>query len=117
VQVGETLRVESAQAWRAWLAEHHADRREIWLVNDRKGPGCRTLDYDDALDEALCHGWIDGLVRGLDEHRYLMRWTPRRQGGNWSAANRERVRKLSGAGRMTEAGLAALPPELRTELG
>lgn len=117
MEVGETLRVESVAAWRAWLAAHHADRREIWLVTDRKGPHQRTPNYDDILDEAVCQGWIDGLVRGLDESRYLMRWTPRRRGGNWTATNRDRARRLSTAGRLTAAGLASLPDDLRAELG
>jgi uncharacterized protein YdeI (YjbR/CyaY-like superfamily) len=116
VEVGETLRVESVAEWHAWLAEHHADRREIWLVTDRKGPHRRTPDYDLILDEAVCHGWIDGLVRRLDENSYLMRWTPRRRGGNWTGANRERARRLAAAGRMTAAGLASLPEDVGTEL-
>ncbi len=116
MDVGEALRVESVQAWRAWLAEHHGDPPEIWLVNDRKGAGCRTPAYDDVLDEAICHGWIDGLVHGRDEHTYLMRWTPRRPRGNWTEANRARARKLAAEGRLTVAGIASLPAELRAEL-
>jgi uncharacterized protein YdeI (YjbR/CyaY-like superfamily) len=117
VEVGETIRVESADRWREWLVRHHADRREVWLVNDRKGPGHRTLAYDDALDEATCFGWVDGLVRRLDETHFLVRWTPRRPRSNWTAGNRERARRLFRASRMTPAGVAALPPDLRAELG
>lgn len=117
MDTGETLRVESVEEWRGWLAEHHADRREIWLVTDRKGPGQRTPEYPDVLDEAICHGWIDGLVRRRDAHSYLMRWTPRRRGGNWTAANRARALRLAAAGRMTDGGLASLPNDLRAELG
>jgi uncharacterized protein YdeI (YjbR/CyaY-like superfamily) len=116
MKVGETLRVESVEEWRRWLSGHHADRREIWLVNDRKGPERRTPDYDDILDEAICHGWIDGLVRRRDESTYLMRWTPRRPGGNWTEANRGRARRLAAAGRLAAGGLASLPPDLRAEL-
>jgi len=116
VEVGETLRVESVAEWHDWLTEHHADRREIWLVIDRKGPSRRTPAYDDILDEAVCHGWIDGLVRRLDEKSYLMRWTPRRRGGNWTETNRERARRLAAAGRMTAAGLASLPEDVRAGL-
>jgi uncharacterized protein YdeI (YjbR/CyaY-like superfamily) len=116
MNVGETLRVESVEEWRGWLSRHHADRREIWLINDRKGPGRRTPDYDSILDEAVCHGWIDGLVRGRDEHTYLMRWTPRRTGGNWTETNRDRARRLAAAGRLLAGGLASLPPDLRAEL-
>lgn len=116
VEVGETIRVESAAQWRDWLARHHADRREIWLVNDRKGPDHRTLDYDAALDEATCFGWVDGLIRGLDQAHFLVRWTPRRPRSNWTQGNRERARRLFASSRMTAAGLAALPPDLRGEL-
>ena len=116
MEVGETLRVESLGDWRTWLAAHHADRREIWLINDRKGPQRRTPDYEDLLDEAVCHGWVDVLVKGLDQTRYYTRWVPRRPGGNWTAVNRERARRLAKAGRMTAAGLAALPQDLRAEL-
>jgi uncharacterized protein YdeI (YjbR/CyaY-like superfamily) len=117
VEVGETIRVESAGKWREWLASHHADRGEIWLVNDRKGLAHRTLDYEAALDEATCFGWVDGLVRRLDDTHYLVRWTPRRPRSNWTPGNCERARRLFSASRMTPAGLAALPPELRAELG
>ena len=116
MQVGETLRVESVAAWHDWLVEHHGDRREIWLVIDRKGPERRTPEYDEILDEAVCHGWIDGLIRGRDANSYLMRWTPRRRGGNWTDANRERARRMAAAGRMTAAGLAPLPDDLRADL-
>ncbi len=116
MEVGETLRVESIEAWRRWLAAHHADRREIWLINDRKGPERRTLDYEDVLDEAVCFGWIDGLLRRLDDSHFVLRWTPRRPGGNWAAGNRDRARRLAAEGRMTEAGLAMVPDELRAEL-
>jgi uncharacterized protein YdeI (YjbR/CyaY-like superfamily) len=116
MDVGETLRVESVREWHAWLAEHHADRREVWLVNDRKGPGRRTPGYDEVLDEAVCHGWIDGLVRRRDEQTYLMRWTPRRAGGSWTDGNRARARRLAAEGRLTPSGAASLPADLRAEL-
>jgi uncharacterized protein YdeI (YjbR/CyaY-like superfamily) len=116
VDVGETLRVERIEAWRQWLTAHHADRREIWLINDRKGPGRRTPDYEDLLDEAVCHGWVDVLVKGLDQTRYYTRWVPRRPGGNWTTVNRLRARRLFSEARMTEAGLASLPEDLRSEL-
>ncbi len=116
MELGETLRVESLQAWREWLITHHADQREVWLVNDRKGPHRRTPDYEDLLDEATCYGWVDVLVRGLDERRYLTRWVPRRRTANWTATNRERARRLAGEGRIADAGLASLPDDLRAEL-
>ena len=68
------------------------------------------------LDEATCFGWVDGMVRRLDEAHFLIRWTPRRPKSNWTQGNRERARRLFSSLRMTEAGVAALPPELRAEL-
>jgi uncharacterized protein YdeI (YjbR/CyaY-like superfamily) len=116
VDVGDRLRVESIDAWHDWLVAHHADRREVWLVNDRKGPARRTPDYEELLDEAACHGWVDVMVRGLDETRFLMRWVPRKKGGNWTPANRDRARRMHRAGRMTPAGIDSLPDDLRAEL-
>jgi uncharacterized protein YdeI (YjbR/CyaY-like superfamily) len=116
VEVGETLRVESVEEWRGWLATHHHDRGEIWLILDRKGPDRRTPDYEELLDEAVCWGWVDVLVRGRDHDSYLMRWMPRRRGGNWTAINRDRARRLAAAGRMSEDGIASLPDDLRGEL-
>ena len=117
MEVGETLRVESIDAWRRWLLQHHADRREIWLINDRKGPQRRTPDYEDLLDEAVCHGWVDVLVRGLDETRYYTRWVPRRPRRQLDR-RQPRARAPPGRrpGRMTEAGMATLPDDLRAEL-
>ena len=116
MEVGETLRVETVAEWRDWLQRHHADRREIWLVNDRSGPERRTLAYQEALDEATCFGWVDVLVRRQDEAHFLVRWVPRRPGGRWTAGNLDRVRRLAAQSRLTESGLAVLPPELRAEL-
>ena len=104
MDVGETLRVETIDAWRRWLAAHHADRREIWLINDRKGPGRRTPDYEELLDEAVCHGWVDVLVKGLDETRYYTRWVPRRRGGNWTASIVSGLAASRGEGRHDRGG-------------
>ncbi len=117
MQVGETLLVETRQAWRAWLAEHHQTRAEIWLVNYKKGSGKRSLDYDSALDEALCFGWIDGQIKGVNAEYFVARWSRRRPRSNWTASNRARARRLVEAGLMTQAGITAFPPDLRAELG
>ena len=112
MEVGETLRVISRARWRAWLQRHHADRKEIWLVCYKKGSGKTGISYDDSVEEALCFGWVDGQIKGLDPISYAMRFTPRRPGSNWSASNRERVARLLRQGLMTEAGRRILPPEL-----
>jgi uncharacterized protein YdeI (YjbR/CyaY-like superfamily) len=103
------LLVPDAGAWRAWLAEHHETSAGVWLTLAKKGTTEPTrLTYDEALDEALCHGWIDGQVRRLDERTYRQRFTPRRARSSWSARNVSIVERLAGEGRMQPAGVAAV---------
>ncbi|HEY2142602.1 MAG TPA: YdeI/OmpD-associated family protein [Solirubrobacteraceae bacterium] len=104
-----TLTVADAAAWRAWLHTHHAESPGVWLRLAKKGTATPTsLTYDEALDEALCHGWIDGQVRRLDERTYRQRFTPRRARSAWSKRNVGIVERLQGEGRMQPAGLAAV---------
>ena len=117
MEVGETLLVETRQAWRAWLARHSRARTEIWLVSYKKGSGQRSLGYESAVEEALCYGWVDGQIKSIDAEHYVTRFSPRRPSTNWSESNRARVRMLVEARKMTKAGLAILPADLREELG
>jgi uncharacterized protein YdeI (YjbR/CyaY-like superfamily) len=94
-------------AWRAWLAAHHATAREVRVVFRRKGTGA-SVTYDEAVEEALCFGWIDGVKQKLDDTRYSHRFTPRRPGSAWSALNRRRAEAMIAAGRMQPAGQAAI---------
>jgi len=112
MEIGETLFVDGRQAWRAWLAQHHHNRKEIWLVYYKKSSGKVGISYEESVEEALCFGWIDGAIKGIDEHTYAGRFTPRRPRSPWSASNRERVARLLREGRMTEAGMAVLPADL-----
>jgi len=112
MEIREKLTVRSRQEWRNWLSRHQGDRKEIWLVFPKKGSKLPGISYDKAVEEALCFGWIDSQERGIDEKRYATRFTPRRPGGNWSASNRERVKRLLKEGRMTSAGRAVLPADL-----
>lgn len=101
------LIVPDAAAWRAWLERHHASVTEAWLVLARKGAAAPTrLLRDEALEEALCFGWIDGQARSRDETSYLQRFTPRRPGSRWSQRNVEIVARLEREGRMHPAGIA-----------
>ncbi len=115
MEIGETLLVKSRQEWRDWLTEHHRDHKEIWLVYYKKTSGKTSISYDDSVEEALCFGWIDGAFKGIDEETYAGRFTPRRPRSPWSASNRARVARLLRAGQVTEAGLAALPPDLHPD--
>jgi len=98
----------TAAEWRAWLAEHHETATEIWLIYYKKGSSKKSLTYLEALEEALCYGWIDSTVGRLDAERYKQRYTPRNPDSVWSASNKERIEKLIAEGRMTEAGLAKI---------
>jgi uncharacterized protein YdeI (YjbR/CyaY-like superfamily) len=102
----KTLECASLDAWRLWLKDHHHLDREIWLVFYRQGKGGQRLSYDDALDEALCWGWIDSLIRRIDDTTFARKFTPRRAVSKWSTINKRRVSRLIDAGRMTRAGLA-----------
>jgi len=103
----KTLYVSTREAWREWLAKHHDKEDEIWLVYYRKHTGKPRISYNDAVEEALCFGWIDSIQRGIDEERFAQRFSPRRKGSAWSETNKERLRRLIEADAMTPAGLAA----------
>jgi uncharacterized protein YdeI (YjbR/CyaY-like superfamily) len=101
------LTVADASAWRTWLAEHHDDLNGVWLVLAKKGTTTPTsLTYEQALDEALCYGWIDGQVRRRDESTFKQRFTPRRARSTWSRRNVGHVERLAREGRMHPAGVA-----------
>jgi uncharacterized protein YdeI (YjbR/CyaY-like superfamily) len=103
------LIVADATAWQRWLAEHHQDSAGVLLVLAKKGTDQPTsLSYDEALDEALCHGWIDGQVRRRDDATYMQRFTPRKQKSAWSRRNVGLAEQLIADGRMHAAGLAAI---------
>jgi uncharacterized protein YdeI (YjbR/CyaY-like superfamily) len=96
----------SAQAWEAWLEREHARAPGVWLKIAKKDSGIATVTYAEALDVALCFGWIDGQKRAFDETWFLQRFTPRKRGSRWSRVNTEHVTRLIAAGRMRPAGLA-----------
>ena len=100
------LAFPTAAAWRAWLAGHHASADGLWLKIAKKAAAEGTLSYAEALDEALCFGWIDAQTRGLDDDYWLKRFTPRKRGSRWSKINTQKAEALIAAGRMQPAGLA-----------
>ena len=95
-------------SWRLWLAENHATAREIWLVFFKKHTGKPGLTYIEALEEALCFGWIDGILKRIDGQMHTVRFSPRTKNSIWSEQNKKRVRRLIREGRMTDAGLAKI---------
>jgi uncharacterized protein YdeI (YjbR/CyaY-like superfamily) len=102
-----TTYFEDAAAWRTWLEEHHASASELWLGFFKKHTGHAGLTYEEAVEQALCFGWIDGVLNRVDAERHRIRFTPRRPGSNWSKVNVDRVAALERRGLMTEAGRAA----------
>ena len=94
----------SRAAWRAWLAEHHGRSAGAWLVSWKKHTSRLALTYDEAVEEALCFGWVDSKPRRLDADRSALWFSPRRRGSAWSRSNKERVARMEAAGLMTDAG-------------
>ena len=107
----EFLDVRTRAKWRAWLAKHHKSSRGVWLVFHKADTGVKSLPYEDFVREALCFGWIDSLVKRLDDDRFAIKVTPRKVTSNWSDINRRRWTELKTAGLLTPAGLAAAPTE------
>lgn len=97
---------KTAAAWRAWLKKNHAAVSEIWIAYYKKDSGKVSVTYREALDEALCFGWIDSTVRRIDDEKFMQRYTPRRAGSIWSARNKSHVGRLIREGRMAPPGLA-----------
>lgn len=108
MNVGKTLYVKNRSEWRKWLSENHDKEKEIWLINYRKDSGKVSIPYNDAVEEALCFGWIDSAEKGIDSERSAQRFTPRKPKSQWSQTNKERVRRLIKDGKMIPAGLAVL---------
>jgi uncharacterized protein YdeI (YjbR/CyaY-like superfamily) len=104
----ERVSPSSRADWRGWLEEHHASSPGIWLVYWKKGSGQPTLSYEDAVEEALCFGWIDSRVNALDADRYQQIFTPRKPTSAWSRLNKERVARLLAAGLIAPPGLAVI---------
>jgi uncharacterized protein YdeI (YjbR/CyaY-like superfamily) len=102
----EPLGCADAAAWNRWLEQHHASAAGVWLRMAKKGSGVASVDYPQALEEALCHGWIDGQRKSDDATYFQQRFTPRTQRSMWSQINRDKVLKLIESGRMQAAGLA-----------
>ena len=102
----EQIFFASAEQWEAWLDAHHADTPGVWIKMAKKASGIDTINHQEALESALCFGWIDGRREGLDQIYFLQRFTPRRPRSNWSRINRDKAERLTAAGRMRPAGLA-----------
>ncbi len=108
MDIGSTLHVTDREAWRRWLAAHHATEPEIWLVYANKASGKPRIPYNDAVEEALCFGWIDSIVKSLDAQHAAQRFSPRRPRSNLSEMNKVRIARLIERGKMTQAGIESV---------
>lgn len=112
---GATLvRAKDRKAWRAWLAKNHHKEKSAWLVTPHKGKVTTDLDYNSAVEEALCFGWVDSTANKFDAHSFVQYYAPRKPKSQWSLTNHERVKRLVEEGLMTPAGQAAIDLAKRT---
>ena len=116
VEITKTVYVDSREKWRRWLEKNHDRLDEIWLLYAKKSSGKKRVSYADAVEEALCFGWIDGIAKPVDENFYAQRFTPRRAGSKWSKINCDRYAKLLREGKIAKAGLAKPPDKSRLVL-
>jgi uncharacterized protein YdeI (YjbR/CyaY-like superfamily) len=99
------LYFKTPKEWRAWLHSNHDKETELWLIFYKKYTKKPTIDYETAVEEALCFGWIDSIIKKIDESAFARKFTPRKNNSNWSPSNKKRVERLIISGRMTNAGL------------
>jgi len=104
-----TLDVRTRAEWRQWLAKHHASSPGVWLIRHKQHARVKSMPYEDLVREALCFGWIDSLVKRLDNDRYAIKVTPRKETSKWSDINRKRWKQLKAGGVLAPPGLAAAP--------
>jgi len=109
----EPVEMAGSEDWRAWLIAHHLSSEEIWIAIRKAAQGHEGLTMSDAIDEAICYGWIDSRTKRLDDSRYMIRFTPRKNGSNWSERNMKRAKQLLDEGRMDVSGISLLPADYR----
>ncbi len=108
MDIANALLFKSRQEWRKWLEANASSAQEVWLVHYKKNSGKLSIGHNDAVEEALCFGWIDGKLKSIDKDRFILRYSPRKAKSVWSMINREKAEKLIATGRMTTAGLARI---------
>ena len=108
---------DSPQAFYDWLAEHHDTETEVFVGMYKKATGKQTMSWSQAVDQALCFGWIDSVMRRIDDERHMQRFTPRKSGSNWSKVNVEKVARLEAEGKMTDAGRKAFEARTKDKTG
>ena len=117
MEIGETLYVTSRRDFRKWLAKNCRRKKEIWLIFYKKYSGKSSISYDEAVEEALCYGWIDSQQKPIDAEKFARRFTPRKKGSNWAESNIKRALRMLSNGKMTQAGMTLLPAEFLKKWG
>jgi len=112
MKIGKTLYVVKSKDWRNWLSKNHKKENEIWLIYYKKKSGKARIPYDDAVKEALCYGWIDSILKTIDDEKYAQRFSPRRPNSVLSQMNKERIKDLIKEQKMTKYGLDAIKKHL-----
>ena len=115
MEVGKTFYAKNRDVWRLWLSKNYNKKKEIWLIRYKKHSKKKTISYDAAVEEALCFGWIDSIVKPIDKDKTVQRYTPRRNNSPISEMNKERVRRLIKQGKMTPAGLEKIKSYMEEE--
>jgi uncharacterized protein YdeI (YjbR/CyaY-like superfamily) len=108
MKISRTVYCSSRDEWRAWLEKNHKTETEVWLIYYKRNSKRPRVPYDHAVEEALCFGWIDSIVKRIDDERYAQKFTPRKNHAKWSELNKKRARAMIKQGKMTDAGLAVI---------
>jgi uncharacterized protein YdeI (YjbR/CyaY-like superfamily) len=108
MKIGKTLYITNGAQWRSWLVKNHSKEKEIWLIYYKKSSNKPRISYNEAVEEALCYGWIDSIIKSIDHEKFAQRFTPRSPKSNISEMNKERIRRLIKQNKMKDAGLKAI---------
>jgi len=108
MELNNALSFLDRNEWRKWLEKNHRKQKEVWLIHYKKHAGKIGVQLEEAVEEALCFGWIDGKLKKVDKDRFMLRYSPRKAGSVWSRINRERAERMIKAGRITPAGLSMI---------
>ncbi|MFC2003938.1 YdeI family protein [Chloroflexota bacterium] len=108
MEISEALLFSHSIQWREWLEQNHDREKGVWLIHYKKDSGKGSISYNDALEEALCFGWIDSIMRSIDEEKFVLKYTPRKTKSVWSKLNKDKAEKLIKLGKMTDAGLVKI---------
>jgi uncharacterized protein YdeI (YjbR/CyaY-like superfamily) len=114
LEMVEQLHLSNRNEWRAWLEKNYATKKEVWLIYYKKHTGVPSISYEDSVEEAICFGWIEGIIKRIDDERCARKFVPRRSRSRWSESNKKRAERMINEGRMTEAGMARVDDAKRS---